>query len=438
MLETKQDDTLVEPQLEPQQSNTMSPKPQTQTQSNSLTDYFAFLYRIKLNVTVEAPIIIVPQNSESNNALLLDCGTITVKTNLEILKSYYTREDFKINADLVNDRCSLPPIIEVQKVSLSNMVVSRVILKQDLNVLSELSLVDCSELKLVVKRNLQPVIFKFKEAILVEAIYDGLLVSIAKSDYTFIIELLQNLNEKFTNTDKDLDFVVNADNAKEKKRLKRNKSHTSTSSLKDLKNILDIDKSGTTSNNNEKYSDVPNMSVKLYIHSIKMYLHEKESKLTDAKVVRSNKDAFSKMELKSLQTEFNIYDNSDAEKDIMKIIFLLDSISLDDTRQMADAVKRKKPNKLIERYVIKNTIPKSMINVAFESKQVRENEECDTEYDSNFIPEKKISTQLSNLRMCVNVDYLLLLHEFFVDGLPPKKGMYFFWFVLISTLYGGE
>ncbi len=34
--------------------------------------------------------------------------------------------------------------------------------------------------------------------------------------------------------------------------------------------------------------------------------------------------------------------------------------------------------------------------------------------------EKRISTTLSNLRLCVNVDYLLLLHDFFVDGLPKK------------------
>jgi hypothetical protein len=226
-----------------------------------------------LNITIDAPIIIVPQNSSSSNALYLDCGIITVKTNMEILKNYYKKENLKINIGKLNDRCGLPPLLEVQKVILSNMVVSRVVLKDDLKILSNLSLIDCSELKVVVKRSLQPKVFKDVEAIFVEAIYGGLLVSLSKSDYTFIIELLQNLNEKFINTDKDLEFFLN--DGKDKK-LKRKRSHASTSSLQDIKNILDIEEK-----TNKKAEDlnVPNISIKLYIDSVRMYLHDKESKM---------------------------------------------------------------------------------------------------------------------------------------------------------------
>jgi hypothetical protein len=99
------------------------------------------------------------------------------------------------------------------------------------------------------------------------------------------------------------------------------------------------------------------------------------------------------------------------------MIFLLDRISLDDTRIME---KKKRPIKLIERYAMKNSLPKPMISVSFESKIQQENEEINNENELNFIAEKRISTTLSNLRLCVNVDYLLLLHDFFVDGLPKK------------------
>ncbi len=143
---------------------------------------------------------------------------------------------------------------------------------EDLNLLSSLTLVDCSELKVVVKRNLQPKVFKDIEAIFIEAIYGGLLVSLSKSDYTFIIELLQNINEKFINTDKDLDFVM--DGGKEKT-LKKRKSQGSTNSLQEIKNILDIEEK----TNKKEVSDVPNISIKFYIDSIKMYLHDKESKM---------------------------------------------------------------------------------------------------------------------------------------------------------------
>ncbi len=132
---------------------------------------------------------------------------------------------------------------------------------------------------------------------------------------------------------------------------------------------------------------------------------------------RSNKDAFSKMELKTFQLEINIYENNDIERDIMKVIFLLDRITLDDTRIME---KKKRPIKLIEKYAPKQPIiPKPMISVSFDSKMQKETDEA-PEIDSIFISEKRISAIISNLRLCVNVDYLLLLHDFFVDGLPKK------------------
>jgi hypothetical protein len=143
---------------------------------------------------------------------------------------------------------------------------------EDLNLLSSLTLVDCSELKVVVKRNLQPKVFKDIEAIFIEAIYGGLLVSLSKSDYTFIIELLQNINEKFINTDKDLDFLMDAS---KEKTLKKRKSQGSTNSLQEIKNILDIEEE----TNIREDSSVPNISIKFYIDSIKMYLHDKESKM---------------------------------------------------------------------------------------------------------------------------------------------------------------
>jgi hypothetical protein len=57
----------------------------TQTSKKKSKDYFAFLYRIKLDVTVNAPIIIVPQNSSSTSALYLDCILALILINRFIL-----------------------------------------------------------------------------------------------------------------------------------------------------------------------------------------------------------------------------------------------------------------------------------------------------------------------------------------------------------------
>ena len=59
---------------------------------------FSFLYRVKLNVTVNAPIILLPYKYQ---AVLLDCGLITVKTNLELISNYFDSEAIKNNDDSI-------------------------------------------------------------------------------------------------------------------------------------------------------------------------------------------------------------------------------------------------------------------------------------------------------------------------------------------------
>lgn len=88
-------------------------------------DGFSFPPRIQLDIKVDAPLILVPENLVSKNALLLDCGVLTIKTNLNILKNYYHSKDIEIDKRRLNDRCQLPPIIEIQKLTLSKMEISK-------------------------------------------------------------------------------------------------------------------------------------------------------------------------------------------------------------------------------------------------------------------------------------------------------------------------
>lgn len=118
------------------------------------------------------------------------------------------------------------------------------------------------------------------------------------------------------------------------------------------------------------------------------------------------------MELNTLKFELNIENETLDTRNSIRTIFLLDNIILDDTRPC-----NKKPIRLVERYNLKQVVEKPMIYCSFESKLVRTLDENDEAY---FLPESRLNTTLSCLRMCVNVDYLLLLHFFFVDGLPKE------------------
>ncbi len=79
-----------------------------------------------MDVTVNAPIIIIPHHITKNNALMLDCGLIKVQTSLEILDKFYEMvANTKIEKKSLNDRCKIPPVIEIQNVTLSNMEISK-------------------------------------------------------------------------------------------------------------------------------------------------------------------------------------------------------------------------------------------------------------------------------------------------------------------------
>jgi hypothetical protein len=51
------------------------------------------------------------------------------------------------------------------------------------------------------------------------------------------------------------------------------------------------------------------------------------------KIERSIEDSFSKMELQTLQFGFDMFEETWNEKDSFRVIFYLDRILLDDTRQ---------------------------------------------------------------------------------------------------------
>ncbi len=108
-------------------SNQPSQKLDVSTQKPADNNTFAFLFKVKLDITIHAPVIYVPENSSSPNALLLDCGVITIRTSLEIQKNYYSKLDViaYLNQKILNHRILLPPVIEIQKVTLSNMQISR-------------------------------------------------------------------------------------------------------------------------------------------------------------------------------------------------------------------------------------------------------------------------------------------------------------------------
>lgn len=139
LLETEQTTTpttlVIQQPSQPTTDNSQASKlsaVSSQTATSAADDFkFEFFTRIKLDVTINAPLIIVPESAGlASSALLLDCGVITVRTSLNVLKNYYSntaeqQKQQQLDMRCLNDRCQLPPVIEIQKVTLSKMEISK-------------------------------------------------------------------------------------------------------------------------------------------------------------------------------------------------------------------------------------------------------------------------------------------------------------------------
>jgi len=68
----------------------------------------------------------------------------------------------------------------MQKVKIISCTILRIKMQQDLTVQSELSLVNCSDLDVSVRRNMQPDEFKRIESLNVNAKYKGLMVRLLR------------------------------------------------------------------------------------------------------------------------------------------------------------------------------------------------------------------------------------------------------------------
>lgn len=93
-------------------------------------------FKVHLDIVFNAPNIIIPTNSYSNEALLFDLGQLTLKTR------FY--DDPKRS------------LVEQQNVRLENVRASRIELNREDEILGEIILLECAELNTLINRLLYP------------------------------------------------------------------------------------------------------------------------------------------------------------------------------------------------------------------------------------------------------------------------------------------
>lgn len=109
-------------------------------------------FKVHLDITFNAPNIIIPTNSHSDEALLFDLGRLTLRTKFF--------DDPKRS------------LVEQQTVRLENVLASRVRLDRENQILGEIILLECAELNTLINRLLYPERVKSEPAVSIKVEWD--------------------------------------------------------------------------------------------------------------------------------------------------------------------------------------------------------------------------------------------------------------------------
>ncbi|CAF3667368.1 unnamed protein product [Rotaria sp. Silwood1] len=326
-------------------------------------------FKVHLNVIFNAPNIIIPINSYSDQALFFDLGKLTLKTN------FY------------DDPKKL--LVEQQTIRLENILASRVKFDQDYNVIGEVVLIECAELNTSIHRLLYPDKIKTEPAVSIKIDWESVDFQLTNDDYTSVMKvLMENFSENIRDQipegfQNDQFHYKQAEQEKQEDQLvdsfikKQKESHTD-----DVLQTLKI------------RAEIKKMALTLYLG---------ESDLTVRRAPRNNKLKLANVQIDTLEAVFR--QKSDGG---YKATGRVKNLLLDDLRATN---KTTSITRMMDRYFTVD--PNAhMFAASLEFKPKNQTRETGL---------RQITAQLESLYICVNLDYLMTLEDFFVSGLPTDN-----------------
>uniref|UniRef100_A0A8D3DRE7 Vacuolar protein sorting-associated protein 13C n=1 Tax=Scophthalmus maximus TaxID=52904 RepID=A0A8D3DRE7_SCOMX len=148
--------------------------------ASSVRDFAQKSFRLAMDVKLKAPLIVIPQSSTSQNALVMDLGLITVGNDFTLLPV---------------DGCPLPAVIDNMDVQLAQLKLSRT----NMDVVSDRphsELLEPVNLRLNIKRNLAASWYKKMAAVEIDGDLKPMKVELSQEDLKVLLRILmENLGE---------------------------------------------------------------------------------------------------------------------------------------------------------------------------------------------------------------------------------------------------
>ncbi|XP_077994048.1 intermembrane lipid transfer protein VPS13A-like isoform X3 [Glandiceps talaboti] len=325
--------------------------------------------RVLLDITIQAPLVIVPQSSKSLNVIVADLGILTVKNAFSI-------PDKTVDKDT-------PPIVDAMNIKLSSVKLSRALMEHD-KIKSETLVLEPVDIMVDITRNLAASWYHKIPNVEITGKLPALKVSLGQDDFAMVMATLdENLNEGGKPEKKAAEDTEAAKAVVEEKK-------------KDVKKDVPthgLTKPGSVWINLKFCFEVKSISAALYTGNTDL-------KSGSGIIVRDPANGLGRTGLEMIKVHGTIYtDNSIGAK------VTLGNLLLDDIRPG----REKGIYRMFDRYTSSKQTGTDKVNmITVDFKQLSD-------------LEKNINVKVKNIFICVCIEYLLTVADFFTKGLPKKE-----------------
>lgn len=322
--------------------------------------------RLGLQVQMKAPVIIIPQNSTSLNTMLVDLGHLSVTNKFHLAGK--------------SSPSGVPAVLEEMRIVLTSTKLSRAHVEKGGKIMMECELLEPVTIALTMHRNLSAAWYHDKPDIDVSGALEPLMLRLSQGDFKTIMQILdENMNEG-----------------------QPVQGHTpaavspEASDSDELGNSLEPAQANTVRALVSEGSWV-SIKVDFQIKGVHAFFYSGDTALTKGAVGHNMQLCIGKFELQVIAVAAKIMSDTAIEAKVS----LQDTI-LDDLRPS----KSSGITRMIERRKGAGAMSNCMIAVDF-SQDASQN--------------KNVKLDVSTLYICVCVEFLMTLADFFTKGMPEPK-----------------
>ncbi|XP_025082320.1 vacuolar protein sorting-associated protein 13A-like isoform X2 [Pomacea canaliculata] len=331
--------------------------------------------RLLLKVNMKAPVIVVPQNSTSSNTLMLDFGQLSITNS------------FKLAGKLSPN--NVPAILEEMNIVLTSLKLSRALMKGDTDISAECLILEPLTVSLQMRRNLSASWYHESPELELCGALEPLNVRLSQGDFGTMMQILnENLREGQPQASTKSNAVASS-----------HSPETVVPSVSTTSKML-------TEMEKHRPEVYVRIKVDVQLKGVIAVFYSGDTVLTSGICKREPSSSLGKFELVSMSAVAIIMSN-----DALKAKVSLNDLILDDLRLS----KRTGITRMIERSKSGRNHSSDMVCVDFQ----QDAEKC-----------LNVKISISSLYICVCVEFLMSLANFFTQGLgeisdsalKPKHG----------------